>query len=270
MTTNPVIEPELLDQLLANYTKPEDLRGEDGLFKQLKKALIERGLGAEFTEHLGYEKSDPDGRGSGNSRVAGNLGTFERNQQKPVGRQMTDHEGKHGERADKAEVAPQVAELPNGFNLGFVGHIHGDADHSSLRAVQLLCGCNDSVLVEMVDNYLGTPRSPRRPRSYCQSRSPLPSRPQLYFFKCMLLLVESSKVFTQCQEAVCGKRQTQAHRYSAWISTVDATPSLSKCDSSHLSARSRPIWCRCIRNPQSAFSLLVTSSPCIISSASIA
>jgi hypothetical protein len=68
MTTNSTITPELLDQLLANYEKPEDLTGEDGLFKQLKKALIERALGAELTEHLGYEKGDPAGRGSGNSR----------------------------------------------------------------------------------------------------------------------------------------------------------------------------------------------------------
>jgi putative transposase len=29
-------------ELLANYAKPEDLVGEEGLFKQLKKALIER------------------------------------------------------------------------------------------------------------------------------------------------------------------------------------------------------------------------------------
>ena len=42
MTTNTTITPELLDQLLANYEKPEDLTGADGLFKQLKKALIER------------------------------------------------------------------------------------------------------------------------------------------------------------------------------------------------------------------------------------
>jgi putative transposase len=55
MTTNTTITPELLDQLLANYEKPEDLTGEDGLFKQLKRALIERALGAELTEHLGYE-----------------------------------------------------------------------------------------------------------------------------------------------------------------------------------------------------------------------
>ena len=62
------IKPEHLDELLAGYEKPEDLTGEDGLFKQLKKALIERALGAELTEHLGYEKGDPAGRGSGNSR----------------------------------------------------------------------------------------------------------------------------------------------------------------------------------------------------------
>src|SRR6516165_7748491 len=68
MTTNSPITPELLDQLLANYEKPEDLTGEDGLFKQLKKALIERALGAELTDHLGYEKGDPAGRGSGNNR----------------------------------------------------------------------------------------------------------------------------------------------------------------------------------------------------------
>src|SRR6202048_449740 len=68
MTNNSTITPELLDQLLANYEKPEDLTGEDGLFKQLKKALIERALGAELSEHLGYEKGDPAGRGSGNSR----------------------------------------------------------------------------------------------------------------------------------------------------------------------------------------------------------
>src|SRR6266566_5560817 len=62
------ITPELLDQLLANYEKPEELTGDDGLFKRLKRALIERALGAELTEHLGYEKGDPAGRGSGNSR----------------------------------------------------------------------------------------------------------------------------------------------------------------------------------------------------------
>jgi putative transposase len=59
MTTKSTITPELLDQLLANYEKADNLIGEAGLFKQLKKALIERALGAELTEHLGYEKGDP-------------------------------------------------------------------------------------------------------------------------------------------------------------------------------------------------------------------
>jgi hypothetical protein len=68
MANDTTIAPELLDQLLANYAKPEDLLGEEGLFKQLKKALIERAPGAELTEHPGYEKGDPAGRGSGNNR----------------------------------------------------------------------------------------------------------------------------------------------------------------------------------------------------------
>ena len=65
MTT---LRPELLDELLAEYERPEDLLGEEGLFRQLKKALLERALGAELSKHLGYEKGDPAGRGSGNSR----------------------------------------------------------------------------------------------------------------------------------------------------------------------------------------------------------
>jgi hypothetical protein len=41
MTT---IKPDLLDELLAGVLSPEDLTGEAGLFKQLKKALMERAL----------------------------------------------------------------------------------------------------------------------------------------------------------------------------------------------------------------------------------
>ena len=58
----------LLDQLLKNYKKPEEILGEQGLLKRLSKAILERALGGELTEHLGYEKHDPAGRGRGNSR----------------------------------------------------------------------------------------------------------------------------------------------------------------------------------------------------------
>ncbi|MBT8001307.1 MAG: response regulator, partial [Rhodospirillales bacterium] len=38
------------------------------IFKELKKALLERALNAELSDHLGYDKGDPKGRQSGNSR----------------------------------------------------------------------------------------------------------------------------------------------------------------------------------------------------------
>lgn len=62
------IDKEVLDKLLADYKGPEDLLGEQGLLKQLTKALVERAMQAELTHHLGYEKHEPTGRGSGNSR----------------------------------------------------------------------------------------------------------------------------------------------------------------------------------------------------------
>src|SRR5947209_15008073 len=62
------IDKEVLDKLLANYQKPEDIVGENGLLKQRTKALVERAMEAELTHHLGYEKHDPAGYGSGNSR----------------------------------------------------------------------------------------------------------------------------------------------------------------------------------------------------------
>jgi putative transposase len=62
------ISDELLDQLLANYTKPDDLTGKDGILKQLTARLVERALQTEMTEHLGYEKNEPKGRGLSNSR----------------------------------------------------------------------------------------------------------------------------------------------------------------------------------------------------------
>lgn len=64
----PAIRTELLDELLEGYEKPEDLLGRDGILDQMKKAIMERALGAEITDHLGYEEGDPTGKGSGNSR----------------------------------------------------------------------------------------------------------------------------------------------------------------------------------------------------------
>jgi putative transposase len=48
------IPDELIDQLLGDYTGPEQLTGPDGLINQLRKRLIERAAGAELSQHLGY------------------------------------------------------------------------------------------------------------------------------------------------------------------------------------------------------------------------
>jgi putative transposase len=68
MTKDKSIDNELIDSLLKNYKKPEDLIGENGLLKQLTKQLLERAMAAELTEHVGYEKHEAAGNNSGNSR----------------------------------------------------------------------------------------------------------------------------------------------------------------------------------------------------------
>src|SRR5215510_7279948 len=68
MTKDKKIDTELIDSLLKDHKKPEDLIGENGLLKQLTKQLLERAMAAELTDHVGYEKHDPAGRNSGNSR----------------------------------------------------------------------------------------------------------------------------------------------------------------------------------------------------------
>ena len=66
-TKHPITD-ELLDQLLANYQKPEDLIGAEGILKQLTKKLVERALDAELTHHLGHDKHQPVSNSSGNTR----------------------------------------------------------------------------------------------------------------------------------------------------------------------------------------------------------
>jgi len=78
------IRTELIDELLKDYQKPEDIIGENGLLKRFVKAVLERAMNAELTHHLGYEKHDPAGYKSGNSRngtsgktVKGDFGELE-------------------------------------------------------------------------------------------------------------------------------------------------------------------------------------------------
>jgi len=76
------LDIKLIDELLAGRSTVAEIAGENGLLKQLTKAILERALAAELTAHLGYEKHTVSGRNSGNSRngsskkqLKGNFGT---------------------------------------------------------------------------------------------------------------------------------------------------------------------------------------------------
>src|SRR3954468_7026404 len=62
-------DAQLAEELIAQAQEQGvDLLGEGGLLQQMTKAVLERALAEELTDHLGYEEGDPAGRGSGNSR----------------------------------------------------------------------------------------------------------------------------------------------------------------------------------------------------------
>ena len=72
-TTDPTgldgLDEQLINQLVDRAkTGGLQLTGEGGVLQQLTKRLLESALDGEITDHLGYDKHDPAGRGTGNSR----------------------------------------------------------------------------------------------------------------------------------------------------------------------------------------------------------
>jgi putative transposase len=64
-----LVQGGLLDDLMAQVDQGSlQLTGEGGFLSELVKRVLEAGLAAELTDHLGYEKHDRAGYGSGNSR----------------------------------------------------------------------------------------------------------------------------------------------------------------------------------------------------------
>ncbi len=64
------VSDEQLIAMLVDRARGEGLQltGEGGLLQQLTKRVLESALEGEITDHLGYDKHDVAGRGSGNSR----------------------------------------------------------------------------------------------------------------------------------------------------------------------------------------------------------
>ena len=67
------VSDEQLVAMLVERARSEGLQltGQGGLLQQLAKRVLESALEGEITDHLGYEKHDAAGRGSGNSRNGG-------------------------------------------------------------------------------------------------------------------------------------------------------------------------------------------------------
>jgi len=65
-----VVTDEQLIAMLVDRARGEGLQltGEGGLLQQLTKRVLESALDGEITDHVGYGKHDPAGRGSGNTR----------------------------------------------------------------------------------------------------------------------------------------------------------------------------------------------------------
>ncbi|WP_425559860.1 IS256 family transposase, partial [Micromonospora gifhornensis] len=64
------VTDEQLIAMLVDRARGDGLKltGEGGLLQQLTKRVLESALDGEITDHVGYDKHDPAGRGSGNTR----------------------------------------------------------------------------------------------------------------------------------------------------------------------------------------------------------
>ncbi|WKZ83745.1 MAG: IS256 family transposase [Acidimicrobiia bacterium] len=66
---DPVIDDAMVDRLMARVdAEGLELLGPDGVLTELTSRIMNRALEVEMAGHLGYEKGDPAGWGSGNNR----------------------------------------------------------------------------------------------------------------------------------------------------------------------------------------------------------
>lgn len=82
----PLASQKLIEQLIAGYQTPADIMGENGLLKQITKAVFEAALKAEMAIHLGHDVHAAVVNASGNVRnghstkaVTGDFGEVEIN-----------------------------------------------------------------------------------------------------------------------------------------------------------------------------------------------
>src|SRR3981189_1382132 len=64
----PGIDAAIIEELMKDYQRPEDLTGAGGILEELHKRLYERVLGAELTHYLGYAKGEAPKQEEGQRR----------------------------------------------------------------------------------------------------------------------------------------------------------------------------------------------------------
>ena len=98
------------------------MTGADGLLPALVKEALERGLAAELTEHLGYEKGEPTSQARSNARngttpktVDSEVGPFEIEVPRDRAGTFTSHPGRAKQAVSKKTIAEFDAILADSF-----------------------------------------------------------------------------------------------------------------------------------------------------------
>ena len=123
----------------------EDLFGEDGLLKRMKKRMAERILETELTDHLGYEKHAPDGRNRGNSLKRQDHQDAQGRQGRSAGR---DPPGPRGLLRSQAD--PQVPDALAGLRRQDHLHVRKGHEHPQISRAISKISCRVSISPELV------------------------------------------------------------------------------------------------------------------------
>ena len=132
------IRRELIDELLKDYPTPQDILAEDGLLKQLTRAVIERCLETGLDTHLGYPRHGRTDNATGNRRNGHSQKTLKGEQghleiELPRDRQAT----------FEPQLVPKGQTRLDGFDDKIHRALcarHDHARHSSPTARTLRCG----------------------------------------------------------------------------------------------------------------------------------
>ena len=172
-STRPVIDDEALDRLMDRVEgEGLELLGPDGVLTELTSRIMNRALEAEMTDHLGYERGDRAGWGSGNNRN----GTYDKTVLTDAGgipiQVPRDREGSF-----EPQLIPKGQRRISGFNDLVIGLVARGMTTRDVRAhvadvyqvdisAELVSRITDAVLPELREWWQSRPLDPIYPILY--------------------------------------------------------------------------------------------------------